>query len=173
MLINKALSNHTGEDKLKFYGKQATDTSATLLENFRPGQPILAEQSIQSVSWADVKSTVKSEKIAWLKIDVEGSEWEVIQTLAPKIQEDLPLIIIEILPVYHTGNTERLRRQQSLENTILSWGYSIWRIITNEGGKVQLQEIQSIGIHGDMNLTNYLLVHKSRWQEMHEIFRLA
>lgn len=167
-LINKALSIKTGESILRFYGKQVTDSSATLLENFRPGQKIIAEQTIQSVSWVDLNSAVTSEKISWIKIDVEGSEWDVIQTLATKIQEDLPHIIIEILPVYYTSNLDRLRRQELLENTIKSWGYKIWRINTNEENKVLLEEISSIGIHGDMSLTNYILVHTSRSHELNQ-----
>jgi hypothetical protein len=90
---------------------------------------------------------------------VEGAEKEVIESFRERIITDQPYIQLEILPVYHEKNKERLARQETLENFFKELDYTIFRIHTDEYNKLGgLEEIQTIGIHSNLKWCEYLLV---------------
>jgi len=94
------------------------------------------------------------EKISIVKIDVEGSELEVIRGMKGIIAKHKPFIFCEILPVYNKGNIFRLNRQKEIKHIIKKLKYRIFRILKD--GK--LVPIEQIGIHSNLALCNYLFI---------------
>jgi hypothetical protein len=101
-------------------------------------------------------------KIAIIKIDVEGAELEVLQSLQPVINHHRPMVIMEILPCYTSGNTQRIDRQQKIEAILQGLGYQIIRILKKEDERNidQLKVLDTIGIHDNLQWCEYLLVPK-------------
>ena len=64
-----------------------------------------------------------------IKIDVEGAELEVIESLKGYIHKFQPIILMEILPSYTEGNQVRIGRQHTISAMFDELGYQIYRII--------------------------------------------
>ena len=72
-----------------------------------------------------------------------------------------PFLMMEILPCYTTDNEQRLKRQQSIEGLLNELSYRIFRIIKSDGSHfVKFESIENIGIHGDMEMCEYVMAPK-------------
>ena len=109
-----------------------------------------------------VKEKVDLRDISILKIDVEGAELEVLQSFKKEISISEPIILIEILPVYEEGNTVRLEKQRRIEKLINDLGFVIYRILKKGANISDLQRIENFGVHGDVNLCDYVLVPQGK-----------
>jgi hypothetical protein len=95
---------------------------------------------------------------AIVKIDVEGSELEVLETMESLLVRDSPFVLIEVLPAYHAQNTVRIARQKSVEALVSRCGYTILRVMTDKRGHLEhLLLVEEFGIHGDLNQCDYVL----------------
>ena len=94
-----------------------------------------------------------------VKIDVEGSELDVLMGLQDWIKSCQPLILIEILPVYAEENSERLKRQNKIEDLMRMLNYKISRI--KKAVPVQLEAVDSIGIHSIIEDCDYVFYPES------------
>lgn len=95
-------------------------------------------------------------KVGVIKIDVEGAEVEVIETLVPVIRRDLPIITVEILPVYSAENIRRIERQTRLQGILRSCGYTLYRIVGKNTATLKLVQINDIEVHSDLELCDYV-----------------
>lgn len=146
------ISDHDGHMILYHARDKQEDSSGSIVREFRDVSNM--EQKI-IVTFSERRlSFIRDLVIGVVKIDVEGAELEVMRNLKSFIQRDRPFIICEILPVYSIDNTFRLDRQNELMGIIEELKYLIYRI--NTDGTVL--EIEEIGIHGEIEDSNYLFV---------------
>ena len=92
-----------------------------------------------------------------IKIDVEGSELEVIKGLNKIIVEHRPYIICEILPVYDEFSEIgrfRFYRQNEIESILSLLKYTIYRIENSNN----IEKVKSIGVHSQVKKSNYLFI---------------
>lgn len=142
---------------LSSFNDQQADPSATLIENFRTGNKIIDQQYVSVVDFEKVKYTIcKDKPVDIIKIDVEGAELEVLQSMKETIISDTPYIICEILPAYSIDNKFRVNRQKQIQILLQKIGYNIGEIDL----KGDINWTDSIEVHGDMNRTNYLFKPK-------------
>jgi len=161
-LFPVGISNEDNIYSLSLFSDDDIDSSASMLENFRPQQKTFRKEFIPCFNIENIFKKYKLSKIGILKIDVEGAEKEVLEGFENRILNDRPLIQIEILPVYSEVNTERLERQNSIETLLRRIDYSILRVHTTEKGDFKgLEQISTIGIHSNMKWCEYLLVPHS------------
>ena len=76
------------------------------------------------------------------------------------------------MPAYHAGNTKRITRQVKIQQLLSALDYNILRIKKKNGEFLGLEELQAFGIHGDLELCEYLLVHQSRVAEVRDLLSL-
>jgi FkbM family methyltransferase len=126
------------------------DSEATIIKDFRETKG--KEQIVVPVISTSSVDLFNNAVVGIIKIDVEGGELEVIETLASIIRRDHPFVICEILPVYDKSNTFRLRRQQALLKLMKDAQYVIFRI----GRDGSLKKLENIGIHEIVDDSNYL-----------------
>jgi FkbM family methyltransferase len=109
-----------------------------------------------------------------VKIDVEGAELEVLESLKPQINAYKPIIIIEILSAYSNENKLRIDRQNGILDLIKSLDYAIYRIIENESDQSlnELQEIEELDPSFNHNLCNYLFVHRADIKNIETHFKI-
>jgi FkbM family methyltransferase len=160
-----ALAEKNGLAKLYRDAALPADSSATILENFREKQ---GTEHVYVPVYAADDAAFASVIVGIIKIDVEGGELEVIKSLFSKIRLDRPYIICEILPVYDTNNTFRLRRQNEILTMLAELQYVIFRIHVD--GKLQL--LKEIGIHGRVQDSNYLFIPAERQSAISQAFNV-
>jgi len=160
-----AIGNDTSIAKLRLYNKSNTDSSASLIDNFRSETSIRNTLNIPVYKFSDIdfKYTFK---IGILKIDVEGAELEVLESFTEKIITDSPIIFIEILPAYNKKNLKRIDRQEKIQKYVEEFNYSIIRILKQNNEFYGIQDITEFGIHSDLNLCDYILVPKNKSEKL-------
>lgn len=140
--------------KLNFYYANEDDSLASIVENFRPDQPIHHFSYVPVFDYPSIKHIVHQGQHPILKIDVEGAELEVLKGFYEWIKISQPIILLEILPAYKAENTFRVQRQKQIEELVRSLDYKMARI--QKGDELKLQELQEIGISNDIDESDYI-----------------
>jgi FkbM family methyltransferase len=159
VLFPIGISNKTDLYELSFFSDDESDPSASILSDFRINQKTYQKEYIACFNVAGILNKCNLSPIGVIKIDVEGAEKEVLEGLKEKIITDQPLIQLEILPVYDEEHKERMNRQTAIENLFREINYTKFRIHIDEKNNLAgLEEIETIGIHSNMNWCEYLVV---------------
>lgn len=162
-VIPAACALDYGLDKLYFYLDSPFDTSASLIENFRPSQQIQRKVFVVSVPAVPSLSAAGVGTLGIVKIDVEGYEANVLEALEERIVSDRPCFIIEILPAYDERNKDRIGANLRIQDVAFRNAYVILRLKKNARGNLEnLVRIEDIGIHSDMDKVDYLLCPEER-----------
>lgn len=141
-----------------FSTTDATDSAASVISNFRPGQPVHERLHVPVVRWETATKAVGEVPSGIVKIDVEGAELEVLSTMEAMIGRDMPLILMEVLPAYRADNSPRIERQRAIEALAARHGYSILRVQKSSDGRFRgLRRIQEFGVHADLNECEHVL----------------
>jgi FkbM family methyltransferase len=104
-IIPVGASDKEGLLWLEFFANDESDSSASLVENFRPGASTGTKKCVPIARLDLIKSQMQLPTIGVLKIDVEGGELEVFRGMRETVKSDRPLIILEVL---HAHAAERL-----------------------------------------------------------------
>jgi FkbM family methyltransferase len=151
------LSSGTGILRLSVYGNDA-DSSASLVPGFRPGKRASAEKFVPVFTLGDLPSDLIPDRVAIVKIDVEGAELAVTQALSPLLASQRPFMVMEVLPCYSPEYADRIARQAGLENLLAELRYDVLRIERDSAQRLtRLRTLDSIGIHDDLDLCDYVM----------------
>jgi FkbM family methyltransferase len=149
---------------LHFYSENDEDSAASVVENFRPNEPVHHTMPVvllppTMVPW--------KKRISLIKVDVEGAELDVLNALTQQIGKDRPIVLTEILPVYNTQNVARLDKQRQIEKLFSEQRYRCYRIVRSAGEVFQeLQHITEIEVHSSLALCDYLWLPVERIGEL-------
>jgi len=157
-LIPVGVSDTTALGVLNFFSDSITDSSASIIANFRPSQNIVRSEYVPLFELDQIRSKINLNKFSILKIDVEGAELEVIKSFYSAIEEYKPIILIEILPAYNAENLSRIERQKEILQIVNNLDYSVFRVIKQKDIFVDLLEVIDIEIHSDLNSCEYVMV---------------
>ncbi len=169
-LLPIGISNRSGLGELNFYGDLEIDSMASTVEEFRGTDARTRTAYIPLFDWKQVRATVPEGEISILKIDVEGGEWEVIDTFSEEIGRQQPVIIMEILPTSSAGNTVRLERQRRIQERLKELAYVMYLVIKTREQFVTVKRIMEIPIHADENQCEYVMVPLVRMSMFEEAF---
>jgi FkbM family methyltransferase len=157
VIVPVGLAASPGLRKLQLYHGTTSDPTASLVEDFRPGEAVEAIKLVPVMSFAGVEEHVNLRNLGLVKIDVEGGEAEVIGSMRSAIARCKPWLIVEILPCYTPSNVARLDRQRYIEDVMRAENYAMFRISKTPSGALHcLTEIQEIGIHDNLALSDYV-----------------
>jgi FkbM family methyltransferase len=153
-----ALGSDAAIRRLEFYHGDTTDSSASLVANFRPDQELTHVILVPVFAYEDVVRATGLGAPAFVKIDVEGAESEIIQSMRGLIGRAKPWFVVEILPCYSGRNRERIDRQNKIQVLLLESGYRILRLMKRADGRLEsLRPLEEIEIHGNMEWVDYVL----------------
>lgn len=157
-LIPGALSSAQGLTVLNCICDTDGDSAASIIEDQRDPGRVVRKIPCVMFNYRDNVEAFDAliGKVGLVKIDVEGAELEVIETLMPVIIRDLPIITVEILPTYSTANTRKIERQTRLQSLFKSCGYTLHRIVGKNTATLSLVRIDTIEVHGDLELCDYV-----------------
>lgn len=167
-IIPVGISNASGILKLNFYYSSTTDSSASIIAEFRPQQQIHHSIYVPVFNYSIINYHLPDCLNPILKIDVEGAELEVLQGIYPWVEKVKPIILIEILPVYNSENLFRLSRQQTIESMLCSLDYKISRINKTS---LSLTDLSEIGIHSSLEDCDYILYSSSLKEKIDSLFK--
>lgn len=144
----------------------AADSSASLIEGFRPDSRTVSRVLVPVFRFESVSHLLKSQEVGVIKIDVEGAELEVVTTLLELIKQNRPVILIEVLPSYTSDNAFRVGRQDQLQRLLFDSGYSLFRVDkSGQGSFLGVTKIDEIGVHSDLTKCDYLVVPSEQVQQ--------
>lgn len=154
------LSDKVAIAVLNFFYDNSTDSSASIIENYRPEQKIDRKEFVPIFSYEDILTAITISNPDIVKIDVEGSELEVLKGLQGLLMKKRPIVLIEILPVYDKSNTMRWSRQKKIEKIFSSAHLQLFRIIKHNDRFVGFKSIinNDIGIHSNLEWSDYVAV---------------
>jgi FkbM family methyltransferase len=162
------ISRQPGILKLNFFYEDVSDPCASIVENFRPEQPIHHSNYIPVFDLDNIGPFLPIQRHAILKIDVEGAELDVIKGIFKWIETNQPILMLEILPVYNADNIQRLNRQREIEDIFHSLNYVIARI--KKEPILALEILNNIGVHGNIENSDYVLYPESLSKKINECF---
>jgi len=156
-IVPAGLSDRNGLATLWLRPDVSLDPSATTIDAVCDDARTLRRQCASVCRGDDVVAALNIDEVAVIKIDTEGGELEVLRGLAAAIDRCRPYIVCEILPVGDAttpaGRT-RLSRQRAVQALLQTMNYRIFRLFSD----ASIAEVDDIGVHGDLDLSNYLLV---------------
>ena len=138
----------------------ASDSAASLIEDLRPAESVKRKIYVPVMRYETVAKYLQ-QAVALIKIDVEGAELEVLQTLAPVIERDRPVVLLEVLPPGFEANRARMERQEGLERFLRERDYLVDRVLKDSSQSFSgLERVETFGIHDDLNRCDYVLSPK-------------
>jgi FkbM family methyltransferase len=155
--------------RLNFFSPDKSDSSASIIENFRPNAKTDHYVYVPVYDFRLLSGFLPEKHFSILKIDVEGAEMEVLFGLKEWINVYHPLILVEILPVYNAENMARLNRQHKIEELLRNVHYKIARLKKKD--EVHLEIIPEFGIHSLIEDCDYLLYHESLNEQVNTCFK--
>lgn len=157
---------------LECMDESEADSAASLIQGFRPDHVIQHRMFVPVYQFQTIAKSLGIEDVAIVKIDVEGAELEVLQSLSSLLRDCRPLLLLEILPVYSSENMMRQQRQDDLERLLRTVHYSMFRVLkTDDNQFAGLQSIASIDMHGDLTQCDYLVVPDESRDVIQDLFQ--
>lgn len=163
-ILPMGLSNRSSVLKLHMR-VSSLDTTASLVERFRPGDFYSHFQYVPVVPGDEILGQLELEEIAIVKIDVEGGELEVIEGMLGTLERCAPFVVFEVLNHFLVGTGEDLdeatiafrdERTSRLCGLLHERNYSIYNIRSTEG----LRKVRTIVPErsDDQTITDYVAV---------------
>jgi len=158
-LIPAGLFDQNAVLSLQLYSDSSTDQGASLIENFR-NVDVVRKINVPVFDYNQLADTHGLGEMAMIKIDVEGAELEVLNSLKSTISKNRPIVLVEILPAYIKDLTDRVSRQNKIGLLVKEMGYDILRIhkTPSKRNVERLEKLPEFDIHGNMEYTDYALV---------------
>lgn len=155
---------------LHLYSDHDADSAASIINEFRANEKVF--RSIH-VPVFPISAVALKMPLGFLKIDVEGSEWEVLKSVAPLLESDQPLISTEILPCYRSDNGSRLERQGKIEELLRGLSYECFRIVRRDNQIHYLWRLEEIGVHSQVAWSDYLWVPRAKTSNLERLITVS
>jgi len=156
---------------LHLFSGHGHDPSASMIENFRQSSQSATKIFVPVFRFESVASHLGSNPVGIVKIDVEGAELEVIQSLENLIKRDHPVILIEVLPAYSNTNTARIERQNQLVEIFSAADYVMLRIEKTAANTLSgLKHVKEIEVHSSIALCDYVVVPRKQHAALQAAF---
>jgi len=144
-----------------------TDSRASFISNLRPNY-FAEKENVLALAY---QQFYIDEKISFIKIDVEGAEYEVLKGMSKAIEKYQPIITCEVLDSHSMEAFEFTQnRAIKLCQLLHSWNYNIIRLETNDVRIINFESIDFIRIvqwsPRSYMLNDYLFYPKSKKNEV-------
>lgn len=162
-LIPSGIFTHSDLTEIHYYSA-ATDSMATVIENFRDDRKVIKKEWIPCYS-AEVLIKLFADKIiSVIKIDVEGAELEVLQQLFSILKKERPFVITELLPPQAGNELNGFKKIQYIQDLFNSLNYYTIRIHKNPDSSLKKLELINDPVQGlSRKLADHLFCPAEHW----------
>lgn len=152
---------YISNDLMELSGDSDIDGGATIIEEYKKDSSTVSKL-VPLFSYDTIRHCLPEQRIAAIKIDIEGAELEVVESLSNLIEEQRPILIIEI---WQNGNDAfKKNRTQKLSNLMTSMNYNSYGLIMNSDGNTYLG-LEKLSL-GSSHLDNYVLLPKEKERDI-------
>jgi len=142
---------------LPLYGSSDTDPESTIIKELRPSEDYVLK-IVPVFRYESIMSDVFNKKVSVIKIDVEGSELEVIKSLFSLINKDRPVIIMEVLPRQNDDSFKSMRNKKMI-GLMTDMQYSFYRIIkTSQDTYAGVSAVDNVGDYSDPFMKDHIVI---------------
>lgn len=139
-LVPSGIYSRSGLVEINYYSG-ATDSMATLVKNFRDDRVVTRKEMINCINEKELTTLLSNRFLSVIKIDVEGSELDVIKQLKSIITEKRPFVIAELLPP-KKNDAAHVERINDIHALFAEINYTNFRIVKNNDDSLhKLQHI--------------------------------
>lgn len=171
-LIPFGIAEKNGVEVLHFFDGDGSDSAASIISTHNDESKIKKTIYVPVANCETIAQKVNLSNTGIIKIDVEGAELEVLNSMSTLIKETQSFIILEVLPPYSAENRQRVDRQEKIFEFIKAQDYLLYRIEINSNNHLDgFKLMPNFEIHGNMHQTNFVLVPKAA-QSTFENFKI-
>jgi FkbM family methyltransferase len=135
LCYNSAISTLNGVKKISPFFQSLGDSTSSLLEGDRESNE---SADVDCITWDTACSKYKFRKIDFIKIDIEGSEFDVVPGMESYFKKNRPVIYLSTHAPY-LAEEEREMKLKKLADIIESWG----KLETPAGIPLDIRELYS------------------------------
>ncbi len=173
-LVPVGLFKEDGLFTLDLYYDDMTNSGGSIIQDYwayTKKNPVFRKMVVPVMSFATINKSIPSVDYDIVKIDVEGAEMEVLETLIDEIVLRKPIIVIEILSAYSEENTLRVERQNRILDIVNQLDYKILLIQEDEDHQLKaLKSITFFDVNADPNQCNYVFYSNDDSEKVNTIF---
>lgn len=171
-VVPAALGSEHAVEELLLHHLDHDDATATVVPGFKQGHPVERRVMAASLCFDQVAPALLHAPLGVVKVDVEGAEADVLQGMRDHLRRDHPALVLKIPPLYRATNDERAARQVRIEGLLKELGYRLFRVHAIRD-HIRLEAIRgAIGLHGELEWSNYLALHEDGAGEVLKGFSL-
>lgn len=152
-IVPVGLAEVNGVFVLNHYSDGDFDSSASIMADFRD-QKVYRRTYVPCFTFDTVVSQLKVGPIGLVKIDVEGAEHLVLETLQSVLAIQRAMVIVEILPAYSIDNHNRVNNQLRIMNILKNIKYKLLYI---DKSRLEFNILDQIPIDQSIADSDYLL----------------
>lgn len=173
-LVPVGLYKEDGLFMLDLYYDDMTNSGGSIIKDYwayTKKHPVYRKMVVPVMSLGTIKKSIPDIEYDIIKIDVEGAEMEVLETLIDEIKIRKPIIVIEILSAYSEENKLRVDRQNRILEIVNQLNYKI--LLIQEDTNHQLKALKSIAlfdVKADPNQCNYIFYSNDDSEKVNTIF---
>ena len=152
---------------LSLVGGKDTDPASTIIHEFKISSQENSRvlKLVPLLSFSTIQKSIPNQNISIIKIDTEGAEFEVMESLTEMIQNTKPIIILEVW--HNNGDPFKIARTKKLSDLVQSLNYTVfsWNISKKKPYYTDFQEAQL----GEHSSDNYVLAPHEKKQDLKKI----
>ncbi len=153
IIVPVALSD--ADHLLPLYGSSDTDPESTIIRELQQTRDVTPKM-VPVFRYESIANDISNKKVSVIKVDVEGAELDVIDSLRTLINKDRPTIIMEILP-NERENTFKSIRNKKLIRLMKDLQYSFYRIIkTSNDSYAGVSAVDNVGDYDDPVMKDHI-----------------
>lgn len=159
--------------ELDLYHDDITNAGGSLIQNYWEFNNIHPSRKLMVpvMTFETICKNTKMKKLGIVKIDVEGAELEVFESMLFKIEKDRPFFIVEIISAFSQENTLRIERQQKIISIFENLNYLIYRILRDKDENlIGINQIFELDPTYDHNQCNYLIIPTEQKNKVNKVY---
>jgi FkbM family methyltransferase len=173
-LVPVGLYKEDGLFSLDLYYDDMTNSGGSIIKDYwayTNKHPVYRKMVVPVMSLETINKSIPNIDYDIVKIDVEGAEMEVLETLIDEIKSRKPIIVIEILSAYSKENILRVERQNRILEIVNQLNYSILLIQEDINHQLKsLVDIKIFDVNADPNQCNYIFYSNDDIEKVNTIF---
>jgi len=160
---------YTSDCLLNLVGEHETHGSSTVIDDFKDESRFseFFSKLVPLMSFDTIENAIPDDTISFIKIDVEGAELEVMQSLQDAIKKHRPIILLE---VWQNNNDQlKISRADKLNDIVKSLNYAVLSWI-EIGHPPFFQDLKD-SILGESETDNFILLPNENKEEIIKVLR--